>query len=181
MQTSIQASRVSIARGRPLAFVGRWTHRMLNLACAVLVLTLVAVAAAKPLGFQVRVDRSDSMLPAIAAGDVVVSRVVAPSEVRRGDIVSFNSPERRDVVLTHRVVSRRTEGPNYAFVTKGDANTGVERWKVDRQGRVGRMELRVPRVGYAFAWAGGRHARLILVLGCGVVLCALVARSIWRM
>lgn len=181
MQTSIGATPISRAPGRLRALAGRWTHRALNLACVALVLTLAALGAAKPLGFQVRVDRSDSMLPAIAAGDVVVSRVVAPAQVKRGDIVSFTSPERRGIVVTHRVVSRRREGPNYAFVTKGDANSGVERWKVDAEGRVGRMQLRVPRVGYALAWTGGKHARLILVLGCGVVLTGLLARWIWRL
>jgi signal peptidase len=169
------------ARGRVRAAIHRWTHRAFNLGCAALLLALLALGLAKPLGFQVRVDRSDSMLPAIAAGDVVVSRVVAPSEVRVGQIVSFNSPERQGIVVTHRVVSRRVRGARYEFVTKGDANTGTERWTVSSRGRVGRMALRVPRVGYGLAWVGGKQGRLVLVLGGGLLLAGLVARRIWRM
>jgi signal peptidase len=169
------------ARGRVRAAIRRWTHRALNLVCAALLLTLLALGLAKPLGFQARVDRSDSMLPAIAAGDVVVSQVVAPSEVRAGQIVSFKSPDRPGIVVTHRVVSRRVRGSHYEFVTKGDANTGTERWSVSSRGHVGRMAFRVPRVGYVLAWVGGRHGRLVLVLGGGLLLAALVAWRIWRM
>lgn len=169
------------ARGRMHAAAWRWTHRVFNVVCVALVLGLVAIAAARPLGFQVRVDHSDSMRPAIAAGDIVVTRVVAPSQVRAGEVVSFNSPDRRGIVVTHRVVSRRLRAGRYEFVTKGDANTGVERWTIPARGRVGRMTFRVPRAGYALAWVGGKHGRIVFVLGGGIVLAGLLARRIWRM
>jgi signal peptidase len=169
------------ARGRLHAAVWRWTHRAFNLVCFVLVMGLVAIGAAQPLGFQVRVDHSDSMLPAIAAGDVLVTRVVRPSELRAGDVVSFNSPDRRGIVITHRVVSRRMRAGRYEFVTKGDANTGVERWTVSTRGKVGRMAFRIPRAGYALAWVGGKQGRIVFVLGGGIVLAGLLARRIWRM
>jgi hypothetical protein len=49
------------------------------------------------------------------------------------------------------------------IVTKGDANTGVERWSIPLGGTVGRVEFDIPKLGYATMHAGGRLGRLGLV------------------
>lgn len=156
-------------------------HAALTALCAFALLVLGGVALTKPLGYRVLVDHSDSMAPAIRAGDVLITKVVPPRKAKVGDVVSFHSPI-GGRFLTHRVVSRRLEpGGRWSFVTRGDANTGVERWGVEADGRIGRVSTRLPKAGYAMAWLGQPLGRFVFVAAGGLALAALLARRIWRM
>ncbi|MEX2459229.1 MAG: signal peptidase I [Actinomycetota bacterium] len=169
---------LSLERGRGRA------RRWLDVAALVLSLAsgalLAVVVAGLAIGLRPLVDRSDSMAPAIRAGDVVVVRMVEPARVARGDVVTFRDPSRQGDLVTHRVVRMRREGGAYAFVTRGDANTGVERWAIPVDGRLGRLALRVPNAGYAVAWLGVPTVRLAVVTGTSVLLGVAVLRRIWR-
>ncbi|MDP9383695.1 MAG: signal peptidase I [Actinomycetota bacterium] len=159
---------------------GRVVAPASTLPCAAAVLALLALLAARPLGVQALVDRSDSMQPAIAAGDLVLSRLGPPSRVAQGDIVTFTDPEGTGRLITHRVVSRRRgAGGAWAFVTRGDANSGSEHWTVEATGTVGRYVARVPRAGYAVAWASSPLGRALLLGLAGLALGGLVLHRIW--
>ncbi len=146
-----------------------------------MLLVLVSVAVAKPLGYRVLVDHSDSMAPAIRAGDILVTEVVPPRKAKVGDVVSFNSPD-GGRLLTHRVVSRRLDpGGRWSFVTRGDANSGSERWAVDADGTIGRVSKRLPKAGYAMAWLGNPIGRFALIAVGGIALAVLLARRIWAL
>lgn len=95
---------------------------------------------------------SGSMEPAIATGDIVVNRQIEPTAARVGDVVTFADAEGSGRLITHRVSSVAREAELIRFVTKGDANTGVERWAVPADGRIGRVVYRLPRLGRALAW-----------------------------
>ncbi|HEX2085161.1 MAG TPA: signal peptidase I [Solirubrobacteraceae bacterium] len=156
-------------------------HATLTALCAAALVVLLAVALAKPFGYKVLVDHSDSMAPAIRTGDLLLTKVVPPRKAQVGDVVSFHSPgEGR--LLTHRVIDRelRPSG-RWAFVTRGDANTGVERWVVEAGGRVGRVTARLPKAGYAVGWLGHPIGRFGLVAGGGLALAVLLARRIWSL
>jgi len=159
---------------------GRMLAPASTVACGLALLALLALLAARPLGVQALVDRSDSMQPAIAAGDLVLSRLGPPHRVLPGDIVTFTDPEAGGRLLTHRVVSRRLrpEG-GWAFVTRGDANTGSERWTVAETGTVGLYLGRLPRAGFAVAWVSNPLPRALLLGLGGVALGGLVLRRIW--
>jgi hypothetical protein len=65
------------------------------------------------------------------------------------------------------------------MVTKGDANTGVERWSIKVDGRIGRVVSHIPKAGYVRDFFSTRYARLallalVLAFGCWVML------DIWR-
>ncbi len=123
---------------------------------------------------------SGSMRPTIGPGDVVVVERIDPREARVGDVVSFVDPEDPRRILTHRVRDLAVEGPTVAFVTKGDANSAPERWRVPATGTIGRVVYRVPLVGYLLLRAGSRAGRLLLVALPAVALGALEIRRIWR-
>jgi signal peptidase I len=157
------------------------SHRALTALCVAALLLVAAVALSRPAGYRLLVDHSDSMRPAIAAGDVLLTRMEPAAKAAPGDIVTFQDPAHRGRLLTHRVVSRRPGGRGYEFVTRGDANTGSERWSIPRDGRVGRHVARVPRVGYAVAHMGNGPVRTVLVLGAAMLVAARLARRVWRM
>ena len=164
---------VSAGAGRVLAPVA-------SLACGLAAVTLLALLLARPLGVQALVDRSDSMQPAIAAGDLIFTRLGPPRRAQVGDIVTFSDPEREGRLLTHRVVERRLRPDgSWGFVTRGDANSGTERWSVTAGGSVGRLLGRIPRAGYVVAWMSAPIVRgLLLGLG-GLALGGLLLRRIW--
>jgi signal peptidase len=173
----VSTAGLSLERGRGRA--RRWSNAAALVLAGAATALLVAVLAGRAAGFQAMVDRSDSMQPAIGAGDVVLVRTIAPSQASAGDIVTFRDPDRGERLLTHRVVSVRADGDTYAFVTRGDANTGVERWTIPADGSLGRFVARVPGAGYAIAWLGIPAVRFTFVAVGALLLGAAALRRIW--
>lgn len=106
---------------------------------------------------------SGSMTPTLGVGDVVLDERVAPADVRRGDIVTFPDASRGGAMVTHRVERMWRTGADVSFVTRGDANTAGEEWRVPAGGKLGRVRMAVPKVGWVLHRAGSREGRLALV------------------
>lgn len=140
---------------------------------------LVMIAPSRVAGYAAYTVLSGSMQPAIAAGDVVVDEPVRPTELRSGDIVTFKDPDDDQRLITHRV--RRIDiGPQRAHVvTRGDANDTDERWTIARDGRVGRVAARLPRLGYALSWAHSLPGQILTLIAPAVALLALELRALW--
>lgn len=160
--------------GRRLRLVVIWT------CLGLLFGTLFAAAAPLAVGDRSFTVLSGSMAPAIETGDVVVTEPISPLEARVGDIVTFQDPEGGDKLISHRVQSVGAAGAVARFVTRGDANTSTERWNVAADGQIGKVVYRLPKVGYALAWAGSPPARIALVAIPALLLCAMALARIWR-
>jgi signal peptidase len=115
-------------------------------------------------GGQALTVMSGSMEPLIQTGAVVITERIAPLDARVGDIVTFSSPERAKLLLTHRVRHVRAKGGHVYFVTKGDAVNTVERWSVPMNGRIGRTTFRIQKLGYALYWMNSPFGRAALFL-----------------
>ena len=74
------------------------------------------------------------------------------------------APVRLPLELAHRVQSVRAVGSDVAFVTRGDANTSTEHWRVPAGGSIGKVVYRIPKVGYALSYIDSGPARLALVV-----------------
>jgi signal peptidase I len=141
---------------------------------------LIAVVAPFALGMRSLSVMSGSMEPAIHTGDVIVDDWIRPSEARVGDAVSFNDPSRRNVVLTHRVVRVVRRGGRVDFVTRGDANTGVERWSAPAHGSIGRVEFRIPHAGFLMVFTRTPGGRLLFLVIPALVWGVWELVRIWR-
>jgi signal peptidase len=148
--------------GRSASFLARltgWT--VLGLGVGV----LIAIVGPFALGMRSLSVMSGSMEPAVRTGDVIVDEWIPPGRARVGDVISFNDPGRGGIVLTHRVVSIRKRADRVDFVTRGDSNTGVERWSSPTLGSIGRVAYRVPHAGFLMVFTrtpGGKLLFLIL-------------------
>jgi signal peptidase I len=142
----------------------------------------IAATLLLPLAFHGRplTVMSGSMTPYIRTGDVVIALPIAPLDARPGDIVSFNDPSRGGKLVTHRVRQMRRQGPHVNFVTRGDANTGVEKWSVRADHRISRTVLRLPKLGFPLVFARTRTGLLVLVLVPMLLLGTLEIASIWK-
>jgi signal peptidase len=132
------------------------------------------------IGWRPVVVLSGSMAPALATGDLLLVRPITPSTAKVGDVIQFDHPDERSTTLTHRVHSVVGSRGTVRFVTRGDANTAVEAWSVERDGRIGRVEYRVPLAGYALRSTG---TPLVRVLGVNTAIALLAwstLRRVWR-
>lgn len=145
-------------------------------ASAALALALVAPLA---VGWRTFTVLSGSMEPAIAVGDAVVVKPIPAAQARVGEIITFADPDRPGRLLTHRVTRVRSQGPKLAFVTRGDANTGVERWSIDRRGSIGRVAYRVPKAGYLLSATRAPEGRIGLLVVPALLLGLLAVIRIW--
>jgi signal peptidase len=140
---------------------------------------LLAVVLGLVGGYRPLIVRSDSMSPALRTGDLIVTKRVAAADVALGDVVTFSDPTRHGELVTHRIALRRVDGSRAVFVTRGDANTGVERWSIAADGSVGELSGRIPKIGYAIAWLTVPGIRLLLVPVAALILGAVALRAIW--
>jgi signal peptidase len=141
----------------------------------------LAVALAVALGDRPLTEMSGSMEPAIRTGDVVITKPIQPLEARPGDVVTFKDPlNGGHRLITHRLRSLVVRGTTVIAVTKGDANNTVERWTVPAGARIGRVVLRLPRVGYALAVVRTPLGKVLLIVIPALILGALELARIWR-
>lgn len=123
---------------------------------------------------------SGSMEPAIGTGDIVVVARITPPEARVGDVVTFSDPKSSGRLITHRVRSARRRGRQMDFVTKGDANNAVERWRVPADGVISRVRYRVPEVGRLALLTRTRGGLAVFVLVPLLLLAVHELGRIWR-
>jgi signal peptidase len=142
--------------------------------------TLLAAVAPQLAGYRSFTVRSGSMTPAIETGDVVVTEPISPLSARVGDVVTFVDPEGTGKLFSHRVQSVRAVGDKVAFVTRGDANTSTEHWRVPADGSIGEVAYRIPKVGYALSYIDSGPARLALIAIPALLLLWAALVRIWR-
>ena len=123
--------------------------------------------------------QSGSMAPTLRPGDAIVARTVSPDEVGVGDVVTFRDPSRQGMLVTHRVVERKREGAEFSFVTRGDANTGEEQWSIAENGKLGRLETRVPAIGRALRPLTGFAGASTAIAVTLALVAAAALRKIW--
>jgi signal peptidase len=155
--------------------VGRAAAALLMTAAA----ALVALLAVQATGHRVLVVRSGSMAPAIDAGDAIVVRRVLAAAVEAGQVITFADPQRPGRLLTHRVQQVAREAGQVNVVTRGDANTGTERWSVAADGTVGVLRWRLPAAGRVLAFLGTPWVRAGLVVLAAVALASILLHRVW--
>lgn len=141
--------------------------------------SLACVASAYIFGWRALTVMSGSMEPAVATGDVVVSRPMPAAEALAGQVITFSYPEGEGKLLTHRVKTVSVRNGTARFVTQGDANSGVERWSIPADDSIGVVEHQVPKIGYLAVGAGSWPGTLALLIPL-IVIAALELLSLWR-
>ena len=95
---------------------------------------------------------SPSMVPSINVLDVVVTmRVNSPEDLKKGNIITFNSTDYRysGVLVTHRIVDiEKTTSGEYLYTTKGDNNNTQDSSRIGFDEIYGRVLFRIPKIGY---------------------------------
>lgn len=103
----------------------------------------IALRAESPL----MVVSSESMVPTLNVGDIILVRGIDPHQVTVGTIIIFHSPNNYDMPIVHRVVQVENEGNTVFFRTKGDHNGGPDGWRVPAENLMGVYVGKLPYVG----------------------------------
>jgi signal peptidase I len=131
------------------------------------------------LGIRPMVVFSGSMTPSLEPGDVILSRPVHPGLIRAGDVITFDDPTRPQARVTHRVVLKEPAQDGWSFLTRGDANTGTERWSIAPDKTVGRLAVRIPHVGRMAAFLADPAIEMALVAAAASIIAGNILRRIW--
>jgi signal peptidase I len=103
------------------------------------------------------VTRGASMKPGFSSGDLAIVR--RSDSYRVGDVAAYRSLTLRRVVL-HRIVA--ASGSTYTF--KGDANSFRDPEQVRRTDVVGKLSVRVPKLGSVLLWLSSPFNALLLAM-----------------
>ena len=89
---------------------------------------------------------SNSMLPKIRKGDIVIIKDIDVNKIKKGDVIRYKMD---GYYVVHRVVLIRTdEKGKREFVTKGDNNNDVDLFSVKEYQVDGIVKLDIPYFGY---------------------------------
>ena len=121
------------------------TLSVIIIALAVIVLLIVVLTksgeAPNVFGYSVFRVLTGSMEPAIETDSLILVRRIAPSELKKDDIISFYSqdPSHGGAVNTHRVVSVEQDGELWYYTTKGDSKQIAEKYIVTSKYLIGKV------------------------------------------
>lgn len=122
---------------------------------------------------RVYIVQSNSMKPALRAGDAVIVQPVGQMPVV-GDIITY---EKYGKVITHRVVN--TE--NSVAITKGDGNDASDPWSVQLTEIRGRVAARIPYLGYFLVFLRQPGGWFLFVLLPAALILYNEGRRAWRL
>lgn len=142
-------------------------------------LLLLVLLGALLLGNRAVIVLSGSMEPAFSPGDVLIERGIEPSAVEIGQVVTFHDPS-SDRMLTHRVRKIEVRGEKLVFVTKGDADNGLQRWSIAADGRLAQPIGRIPAVGHVAMLTKTPLGLIGLVMLPLLAVAGWEIRRIWR-
>ena len=118
--------------------------------------------------FNAYVVLSGSMLPSIKVKDIVITKKIEQERLQVGDIITFITPDPRfgGISVTHRIkqiVYDETDGI-YKYVTKGDANNIADSVPVPNSNILGKVILKIPKLGYIQDLLASKGGLIIFVL-----------------
>lgn len=125
--------------------------------------------------FNAYVVLSGSMLPEIKIKDIVVTKKVAAEKLEVGDIITFITPDSRygGISITHRILEKYYDESlgSYTYRTKGDNNNVADSALVPNNNILGKVILKIPKLGYLQDLLSSKGGLIIVVLiPCLVIL-----------
>ena len=118
--------------------------------------------------FNAYVVLSGSMLPTIQIKDVVVTKKIAEERLEIGDIITFISPDPRfgGISVTHRIIEKIYDESQgiYKYRTQGDNNNIADGTPVPNDYILGKVILKVPKLGYIQDILASKGGLIIFVL-----------------
>ena len=118
--------------------------------------------------FNAYVVLSGSMLPEIKVKDIVVTKKVPAESLDVEDIITFIAPDSRygGISITHRIKEKYYDESlgTYSYRTKGDANNVADASLVPNDNVLGKVILKIPKLGYLQDLLSSKGGLIFVVL-----------------
>lgn len=111
-------------------------------------LTLVALTSGL-FKYELIAIISGSMSPTYDRGDAVLIIKKDPSDIKIGEVLAFNTSTG---IVTHRVINITSSNGVYTFVTKGDANSTKDTYKIHNENVIGTVDYVIKYAGFPTVW-----------------------------
>ena len=154
-------------KGGMLIYVPAFCSLIGTLMLLVVIGLAVPLTVPNYLGYEVYNVVSGSMEPAIPIGSVIYVRQIEPAEIKKGDIIAYESGS--SVIMHRVVVNKVVEG---TFTTKGDANEAEDMNEVPYANLVGIVVRHIPVMGQLLTLFGSTFGRICMICfaACGALL-----------
>jgi signal peptidase len=154
--------------------VGRGVAWALIVAAAVAL--AVAVVIPTVAGGTALTILTGSMRPDLPPGTLVVIRPVEPTDLRIGDVITYQIESGKPAVVTHRIVGISFDGRGHRlFTTRGDANGSDDPRPVRPVQITGEKWYSVPHLG----WVNSLLSPQERGIGRIIIAAALFAYALW--
>lgn len=144
-----------------------YTQRVINIVIftlLMLVVTLTILSRLPVFGLKALNVYSGSMKPAILPGDIILVKKVPLWQIGSREVIAFKDPNGSNRIITHRIAAYRYENNQLVFFTQGDANSMIDDWKVSKAAIIGKMFLRIPKLGYLIDLVKKPQGYLLFIL-----------------
>ncbi len=109
---------------------------------------------------------TDSMLPEIESGDLIVCKTAEAEDIKVNDVISFFDPAGNGTsIVTHRVIEIVKEDGKILFRTRGDNNNTEDKELVPAKNLVGIYKVRI---------AGAGHIAMFMQSPTGLIICVVL-------
>ena len=99
-------------------------------------------------GYLPLIVLTDSMVPEIYSGDLIICHIIDAEDVKTGDVIAFFDPAGNGTsIVTHRVIEVMSENGELEFKTQGDNNNTEDRLPVPSDSLVGIYKTRIAGLG----------------------------------
>lgn len=143
----------------------------------VALVAIVAIIVPRATGSTPLAILTGSMDPTYPPGTLVVVKPLDPTEVKVGDVITYQLESGKPTLVTHRVVELglRADGERQ-WVTQGDANDAPDELPVRAVQLRGRVWYHLPYVGHVTVALGNGGRGTIVALVAG----AFIAYGVWQ-
>jgi signal peptidase len=151
------------ARFRKVRLTWRWLIRVVTGAIA---LFCLAYALLYAFHLEPFVMLTGSMGKTIPVGSLVVDESIPPTELKVGDVMTFQKPIGEHGLDTHRITAIQNSNGHVVYLTKGDANPVGDPWAIEPlvNTKAHRVVFTVPYVGWALLFVRSPTARKLIMV-----------------
>lgn len=109
---------------------------------------------------------TDSMVPEIYSGDLIICKTADAEDIEVNDVISFFDPAGNGTsIVTHRVIEIVEEDGEILFRTRGDNNNTEDKELVPAENLVGVYKMRI---------AGAGHIAMFMQSTAGLIVCVVL-------
>jgi len=106
---------------------------------------------------------SGSMEQTIKAGSIALVKPANILGLKKGDIITFNSPKDDKQTILHRIYEIKKKGKEISYSTKGDNNNAPDAWTVPSSSIKGEYVSSVPYLGHIGAFLKTKKGFMLLI------------------